>query len=232
MSCFGTFTATHLRDQVHLGLNLPLRLAPDAAAFGVLAFGIDPETYLYPLLETWPVASASGETVLVRRDGDEAVFLSRLRGRQNSAVNFRIPMSRTDVAGGAGRGRQGRQHPSAGRQGVPLFAAVRRVPDTPWYLIAKMNEDEVQAPVRRRSLLLGLGAVSLILAVGAFIVLWWRRQQLAVLPGALRGGNRAPGARRAGCAGAAGKRIPFSHDLRAGGHRHGSIHPWTDGSSG
>ncbi len=60
---------------------------------------------------------------------------------------------------------------------MPLVAAVRRVPDTPWYLIAKMNEDEVQAPVRRRSLVLGLGAVSLILAVGAIIALWWRRQQ-------------------------------------------------------
>ena len=83
---------------VHLGLNLPLRLAPGSAAFGVLALGIDPETYLYPLLETWPAHSASGETVLVRRDGDEAVFLNRLRGRKNSAVNFRIPMSRTDVA--------------------------------------------------------------------------------------------------------------------------------------
>jgi PAS domain S-box-containing protein len=62
--------------------------------------------------------------------------------------------------------------------GLPLVAAVRRVPDSPWYLIAKMNEDEVQAPVRRRSLMLGLGAVSLILAVGAIIMLWWRRQQL------------------------------------------------------
>jgi PAS domain S-box-containing protein len=63
-------------------------------------------------------------------------------------------------------------------RGVPVFAAVRRVPDTPWYLVAKMDEDEVEAPVRRRSLVLGLIAVSLILVVGAIIVLWWRRQQL------------------------------------------------------
>ena len=165
-------------DQVHIGLNLPLRLAPGSAAFGVLAFGIDPATYLYPLLETWPVASASGETVLVRQDGNEAVFLSRLIGRPNSAVNFRIPMSRTDVlAVQAVAGKEGNIR-ALDANGLPLVAAVRRVPDSPWYLIAKMNEDEVQAPVRRRSLMLGLGAVSLILAVGAIIVLWWRRQQL------------------------------------------------------
>jgi PAS domain S-box-containing protein len=163
---------------VHLGLNLALRLAPDAAAFGVLGFGMDPATHLYPLLETWPVASTSGESVLVRRDGNEAVFLSRLIGRGDSAVNFRIPMSRTDVLGVQAAGGKEGNIRALDANGLPLVAAVRRVPHTPWYLIAKMNEDEMLAPVRRRSLVLGLDAVLLILAVGAFIVLWWRHQQL------------------------------------------------------
>ena len=163
---------------VHLGLNLALRLAPDAAAFGVLTLGIDPEVYLYPLLETWPAPSASGETVLVRRDGDEAVFLNRLRGRGNSAVNLRVSMSRTDIAAVQAAGGKEGNIEALDYRGVPVFAAVRHVPDTPWYLVAKMDEDEVEAPVRRRSLVLGLGAVSLILAVGGMIVLWWRRQQL------------------------------------------------------
>jgi PAS domain S-box-containing protein len=163
--------------RVHLGLDLALRLAPDAAVFGVLTLGIDPETYLYPLLETWPAPSASGETVLVRRDGDDAEFLCRLRGRKNSPVNFRIPMSRTDVLAVEAVGGKEGSIRALDADGVPLVGAVRRVPDTPWYLIAKMEEQEVQAPVRRRSLGLGLGAVSLILAVGAMIILWWRRQQ-------------------------------------------------------
>src|ERR1035437_4976357 len=163
---------------VHLGLNLALRPAPDGAAFGVLTLGIAPETYLYPLLETWPARSATGETVLVRRDGNEAVFLNRLRGRKNSAVNLSISMSRTDIAAVQAAGGKEGNVETLDYRGVPVFAAVRRVPDTPWYLVAKMDEDEVEAPVRRRSLMLGLGAVSLILAVGAIIVLWWRRQQL------------------------------------------------------
>jgi PAS domain S-box-containing protein len=163
--------------RVHLGVNLALRLAPDAAVFGVITLGIDPKTYLYPLLETWPTPSTSGETVLVRRDGDDVVFLNRLRGIPNSSVNFRIPMSRTDVvAVEAVEGKEGNIEGLDAR-GVPLFTAVRRVPDTPWFLIAKMNEEEVRAPIRRRSLLLGLTAVSLILVVGSLIVLWWRRQQ-------------------------------------------------------
>jgi PAS domain S-box-containing protein len=164
--------------RVHLGLNLPLRLAPGSAPFGVLMVGIDPGTYLYPLLGTWPAPSASGETVLVRRDGDEAVFLNRLSGRENAAANFRIPLSRTDIAAVRAAGGKEGNIEALDYRGVPVFAAVRRVPDTPWYLVAKMDEAEVHAPVRRRSLMLGLGAVSLILAVGAIIALWWRRQQL------------------------------------------------------
>jgi PAS domain S-box-containing protein len=162
---------------VHLGLNLALRLAPDETVFGVLTLGIDPETYLYPLLETWPVASTSGETVLIRREGGEAVFLNRLRGRKNSSANFRVPMSRTETAVVEAAGGKEGNVEALDTRGVPIFAALRRVPDTPWYLVAKMNADEVEAPVRRRSLVLGLGAVSLILALGAIIVLWWRRQQ-------------------------------------------------------
>ncbi|MGA2721944.1 MAG: PAS domain S-box protein [Bryobacteraceae bacterium] len=164
---------------VHLGLNLPLRLAPGSAAFGVLALGIDPATYLYPLLEAWPSHSASGETVLVRRVvGNEAVYLNRIPGRENSPNNLRIPMSRTDIAAvQALNGKEGNIE-ALDYRGVPVFAAARRVPDTPWYLVAKMDQKQVQAPIRRRSLMLGLGAVSLILVVGAMIVLWWRRQQV------------------------------------------------------
>jgi len=58
------------------------------------------------------------------------------------------------------------------------------------------------------------------LVLGAIIVLWWRRQQLQFYRSATSG-NRAPGGGRAGGAGAARKRIPFSRDLRAGSHRHG-----------
>jgi PAS domain S-box-containing protein len=164
--------------RVHIGLDLALRLAPDAPAFGLLTFGIDPETYLYPLLDTWPAPSASGETVLVRRDGGEAVFLSPLRGRRDSPVNLRVPMSRTDIAAVQAAGGTEGNIEALDYRGAPVYAAVRRVPDTPWCLVAKMDKEEVHAPVRRRSLVLGLGAVSLILAVGVIMVLWWRRQQL------------------------------------------------------
>ncbi len=64
--------------------------------------------------------------------------------------------------------------------GVPIFAALRPVPDTAWFLIAKMDSDEVGEPIRRRSILLGVTAISLILTAGALVLILWRREQLRV----------------------------------------------------
>ena len=63
-------------------------------------------------------------------------------------------------------------------RGVPVFAALRPVPDTAWFLIAKIDSEEVDEPIRRRSILLGVTAVSLILTAGALVLFLWRREQL------------------------------------------------------
>ena len=46
---------------------------------GVLALQIDPETYLYPFIKRWPTPSQTAETLLVRRDGNDVLFLNELK---------------------------------------------------------------------------------------------------------------------------------------------------------
>ena len=86
---------------------------------GVLALRIDPETYLYPMINHWPVPSRTAETLLVRRDGDDALFLNELRFQKNTALNLRIALTRLDVPAvkavlGARRGRGGNRLPGRG----------------------------------------------------------------------------------------------------------------------
>ena len=163
---------------IHLGLNVPLRLGPESAAFGTLLLAIDPEDYLYPLIQSWPVPSESGETLLVRREGTEVLYLNDLRHSKNSAMRLRIPLSETNLP--AVKAVHGFEGTTEGRdyRGVPVFSAIRKVPDTEWYLVAKLDSGEVRAALRWRSALLGTGAVSLILAAGAIVLVLWRRQQL------------------------------------------------------
>jgi PAS domain S-box-containing protein len=164
--------------EVHLAVNVPLRVTPGSPAFGALLLGIDPADHLYPMLLRWPVPSRSGETLLVRRDGDDVVYLNDLRYRQHAALRLRFPMGRTDLpAVQAVLGVQGNVE-GPDYRGVPVFAAVRAVPDTPWFLVAKLDAAEVRAPIERRSLLLIAATLSLILLAGAGVFVLWRRQQL------------------------------------------------------
>ena len=161
----------------HLGFNLPLRASAGTPVFGGLLLSIDPQDYLYPI-QTWPVPSRSGEVLLVRREGDSVLYLSSLRDRQDAALRLRVALSRSDVAAVmAVQGRQGNVV-AVDYRGVPVFAALRPVPDTPWFLIAKMDSAEVGEPIRRRSILLGVTGVSLILTAGALALFLWRREQL------------------------------------------------------
>jgi PAS domain S-box-containing protein len=170
------FDAAELPN-AHLGLNFPLRASPGSPIFGGLLLSIDPQDFLYPL-ETWPVPSRSAEVILVRREGDSVLYLNSLRQQRDATLRLRIPLGRGEVAAVmAVQGRQGNVE-AVDYRGVPVFAALRPVPGTSWFLIAKIDSEEVGEPVRRRFLLLGVTAVSLILTAGALMLVLWRREQL------------------------------------------------------
>jgi PAS domain S-box-containing protein len=161
---------------VHLGVDIPLRLG-SGAPFGALLFDIDPENFLYPLIRGWPTASRTAETFLVRRDGQYILHLSDLRGHPGMALNMRIPLTRSDVpAVRAVLGAQG-NFEGPDYSGVPVFAAARAVPGTSWFLVAKIDAEEVRGPIARQTIPEAIAAIDLILAVAAGAVYLWRRQQ-------------------------------------------------------
>jgi PAS domain S-box-containing protein len=163
---------------IHLGFNLPIRKPGQSTAVGALLLGIDPRRFLYPFLQQSLTPSKSSEVVLARRVGNEIVFLNELRHRRDAALNLRIPVSRTDIAVvqavlGVERFIHGRDY-----RGTPVVAAIRRVSGSPWFLVAKVDAEEVYAPIRQRTAVLAVMVGSLILAAGSLVAFAWRRQQL------------------------------------------------------
>jgi PAS domain S-box-containing protein len=161
----------------HLGLNIPLRMTPETPPFGALLLAIDPADYLDPVLNRWPVPTSSGEVLLVRREGDEALVLNELRLRPGSAMALTVPMNRTEVP--AVRALEGFKGVMQGRNadGVAVFAATRPVPGTSWRLVAQMNAGEVLAPLWWRSTALGVLAFLLVVAAGGGVFILLRRQE-------------------------------------------------------
>ncbi|MHB0970453.1 MAG: PAS domain-containing protein [Thermoanaerobaculia bacterium] len=143
----------------------------------VLLLQIDAERSLFPLVESWPTRSPTAETFLVRREGNEVVYLNELRHRKGTALNLRMGIDQMlDLpAARAASGEEGVFEGNDYRQ-VPVVAALRAVPGTPWFMVAKIDREEIYAPFRRKVSMAALVlAVLLLTAISAISVLWYRR---------------------------------------------------------
>lgn len=136
----------------------------------------DVRTSLYPLLELWPTPSRSAESAIVQRDGNEVRFVSPLRHYNNAPQSLRLPISHSeDPAVQAVTGVRGIIY---GRdyRGEEVLAMVSAVPDSPWFMVSKIDVAEAFTDMRVREWLALSLPISLgLLIAGSFAVFWQRR---------------------------------------------------------
>ena len=125
------------------------------------------ESLLYPLIQSWPLPSRTAETLLVRKDGDDILFLNNLRHRPNSALSLREPLTLVDLpAVQAALGKEG-MFLGKDYRGVEVLADLRPIPDSPWFMVAKVDAGEILAEARYRGGVIALfAAVFIVLAAG------------------------------------------------------------------
>ena len=109
----------------------------------ILLFRLDPNDYLYPLIETWPTLSKSAETILLRVEKDSVLFLSELCHSKNTALKLKIPLTQTKLpAVQAALGRNG-IFEGIDYRGVEVLSDIRAIPGTNWFLEAKIDKSEL-----------------------------------------------------------------------------------------
>ena len=156
---------------------VPIIEGPRHRVIGVLVLRIDPGTFIYPFLKRWPLPSKTAETLLVRREGSEVLFLNELRFSGSAPLHLRFPLSHSDLP--AVRAALGQEGVVEGRdyRDVPVYAALRQVPDSPWALVARMDVSEAFAPVRARVWqLFGLNLILMVTAASALGFLWHQQR--------------------------------------------------------
>jgi PAS domain S-box-containing protein len=165
--------------QPHMAVLIPiLREQAGNLPLGVVVMRIDPNAYLYPLLQTWPVPSASAETLIVRRDGDYALFLNELRFRKDAALTLRISLAETKTpAVQAVLGFEGIAE-GIDYRGVPAIADTQRIPDSPWFMVARVDTSEVYAPLTQMLWVVLALAGALLIGAGAAVGIVWRQQKV------------------------------------------------------
>ncbi|WP_287155235.1 PAS domain S-box protein [Candidatus Solincola tengchongensis] len=161
---------------IHFDLMAPLAES-DRRAAGMVLFRIDPYRYFYPLIQTWPGSSPTAETLLVRREGDEVLYLNELRFLAGSALTLRRPLGEESlpeavIARGEEGAFEGRDY-----RGERVMAVIRAVPDTGWYLVAKKDLSEVYHRLAVNTWMgVSLGAFSLLALCLLLFAVWARRR--------------------------------------------------------
>lgn len=166
-------------QEIHFDILIPVRAqaGKKVRSNGVWLLRIDPYRFLYPLVQSWPTPSSTAETLLVRKERDDVLFLNELRHKPHSALNLRRPMNQfPDLASTQViNGREGIVERLDYRD-VPVLAAMRRVAGTPWFMVAKMDSAEIYAPLRERSRMTMLLLVALTATAALGIGLQERRR--------------------------------------------------------
>lgn len=166
-------------DYPHLSVIVPLFRGQMPA--GAILLVVDAREALFPLIQSWPTPSESGESLIVRRDGDSILLVSEPRLQSGVALKLKFPLTRTDLPPvQAIMGKTGLIEGHDYR-GVPVGAIIVPISDTPWLLITKMDSEEIYAASRREALfysVIWLSGVLIFLGLG--IMVWYRSRQTQV----------------------------------------------------
>jgi len=137
----------------------------------------DAEAYLFPLVQYWPTPSQSAETLLVRREGDQVLFLNELRNQSNAALNLTLPLTQTDAPSvQAALGLKG-TFEGTDYRGVPVLSDLRSIPGSDWLMVVKVNQDEILSEAHYRAGVIFVVVALIILLVGAMLATFYRQRQ-------------------------------------------------------
>ena len=156
---------------IHLDYIAPI-LNNSNEAIAVLVFRVNPYKYLYPLIEEWPTPSRSSETIIIRREGNNALYLNELRRHRDSALKLKDTLTHTGIpAVMAINGSRGIVE-GENYAGINVLAYIGQIPGTPWILIAKIDKSEMYQGLYFRE---GVVVVFtfLIITVLTFALIWY-----------------------------------------------------------
>jgi PAS domain S-box-containing protein len=142
---------------------------------GALILDIDAQDFLVPYLVSWPTSARTGEAILVRLDGDESVALSSKAGSSPTLVLRRREL-RDDLV--KARHNAGYSTTGVDYRGVEVLRVTAPVPNSDWFVVAKIDTAEVYAPIRSMSRAVAFVLALIVLLNAAGVGFLWRSAQL------------------------------------------------------
>jgi len=143
---------------------------PTGQSLGMVLVVSDASQTLFPLVTREDVPTRTGETLLVRRDGNNIVYFSPLRHVPAGSQNLRIPLSTAPIP--ARLALEGRETfvENNDYRGVPVLAATQYIPVTGWGLVRKIDRAEALGDFRRMAVVESLAGGLIIILLGGLLL--------------------------------------------------------------
>ncbi|MDD4964749.1 MAG: PAS domain S-box protein [Gallionella sp.] len=167
-----------------LDFTVPLRHKQSGKVIGALLLHNNLNS-LSTLIQTWPVASVTAESLLVVKEGNEVLFLNELRHQKHTALKLRKPLTgdRNTSAWPAILAAQGITEfvDTYDYRGKPVLAYTLPVASTPWGMVVKIDKDEALASIWQLQKI-AIAVTLLFIALAGFLIrVWWRKQKVEQL---------------------------------------------------
>jgi len=177
---FADFNTDNLSNVIHPHMLIPIMSADTRnilSPVAVLLLDIDPQSYLYPLIQNWPTTSKSAETLMVERNGNNVVFLNKMRHWEAGKTPSTIPISETQIpAVRAALGQEG-IFDGIDYRGVPVLSATKKITGSPWAIVAKIDSSEILEPVLKMAWTVCIAGLLLSSSSGLALYLLWARSK-------------------------------------------------------
>ncbi|RPI63802.1 MAG: hypothetical protein EHM44_04365, partial [Ignavibacteriales bacterium] len=92
---FTDFYYCEAHSKTHLDIISPIK-DNDAKIIGTFILRFDPAVFLFPLIQDWPTPTKTAESIIFKKENDQIRFISELKYKNNSEMNFTIPLSKTE----------------------------------------------------------------------------------------------------------------------------------------
>jgi len=158
-------------DPVHFDLAIPIK-DERGTALGLVFIRIDPAVGLESLLQVRGAGRSSLAALLVDAEGKAVRYLGRERHPGDGASQPFPPAVLPAAAAGGGA----RLFTGPDDRGIPVMAAFAVVAGSPWRVVAKIDLEEIEAPLRRSVLITAAMALLLVLAAVGMVGAIWERQ--------------------------------------------------------
>jgi signal transduction histidine kinase len=171
-------------SKCHLEIVVPLRsrAAHEGPVIAAIVLRMDAERPLFQILRQIPLVTRTAESILFRVEQDSVVFISPSRHIDVMPTTLHLPANMESLPAAAGA--RGFEGVMTGRdyRGVPVLAAVRRVPDSPWFLVTKIDADEIFAPIVESAWLIAAVMLLFLVAITLlFLSIVRQRQRKQIL---------------------------------------------------